>query len=272
MSAPVQASLAEEQAAIGRAVTRTQVIDPAGIERFNAAVGAASTSPLAHWAFFHDIVADDALGEDGHPLRGGFLPAVERLPRRMFAGSSITFTAPLAIGVDAVATMRIGDVRHRQGGTGDLVFVEVDRTIEQAGTMRIRERQTLVYRAATLGSAAGTALAVDRAPAGGGDWWPGTTNLFRFSAATFNSHRIHYDRRYATEAEGYPDLVVQGPFVAARLAALAAQRGALAAFEFRASAPCFVDRPIRLRESEPGTVQAIRDDDTISMTARAIYS
>ena len=268
----VLASIGQAQAAIGRSVTRTQLIDAVGIDRFNAAVGVADASPLVHWAFFYDVVADGALGEDGHPLRGEFLPAIADLPRRMFAGSSIVFEAPLTVGTDAVATTRIADVRHRDGASGPLVFVDVDRAIEQRGVLRLRERQTLVYRPASSATPAGPLPPSDQAQPDAGEWCPGIVHLFRFSAATFNSHRIHYDRDYARQVEGYPDLVVQGPFVAARLAALSARRGVLRTFDFRAQAPCFVDRPIRLRESAPGTVQAIRDDDTTAMTAEATYA
>lgn len=277
MSAVSAEELIVHREAIGRTLQLVQTIDTASLARFAAASGS-DVPPLAHWAFFHDIVPDALVGADGHPRRGGFLPAIEQLPRRMFAASAIEFHAPLVMGSDATMDVRIADLRHKQGGSGDLVFLDVERRLSQLGALRIFERQTLVYLPAA--NAAGHAQAAPSPPASeeakaaaddGERWLPQGVNLFRFSAATFNCHRIHYDQRYAREVEGYPDLVVHGPFIAARLAAFAARRGPLANFSFRASAPCFVDRPIQLTEPSPGTLQAIREDGVVSMAAKATY-
>ena len=255
--------------AIGRTATVSQMIDPTSLARFEAAVGVDECSPLSHWAYFGEIVPDELLGEDGHPRRGEFLPAIETLPRRMFASASIAFLAPIVVGSEATLTLRIVDVRHKRGSNGELVLVDVERAIAQFGSPCVRELQTLAYLPAPTRDLVSVG---EGATLGGGEiWLPGPINLFRFSAATFNGHRIHYDRVYATDVEGYPDLVVQGPFTAARLAALANRRGTLTAFSFRAHAPCFVDRPVRLVEIDGGLLQAIREDGVISMTARATY-
>lgn len=280
MSGSAEIVNAEFRSAIGRRRVLRQRLDTSSVVRFAAAAGAGADidralPPLAHWAFFHDIAPDARLGADGHPRPGDFLPSAPGFPRRMFAAAAIRFAAPLLLDQDAEMAMEIVDVRHRQGRGGELLFVDVDRTIAQSGTPRIRETQTLVYRPA--GSSSGAALpdmAADAAvtPEGGELWRPGAVNLFRFSAATFNGHRIHYDRRYAVEVEGHPDLVVHGPFLATKLAALAARRGPLAAFEFRAAAPAFVDQPIRLVEPAPGELQAIRCDGITCVFAKASYT
>lgn len=264
-------------------MTATQWLDAASLVRFNAAVGANEPSPMAHWTFFREVPHDDELGSDGHPRRGVFLPDIPELPRRMFASSSIDFRAPLAIGQNATLTQRMVDLRQKVGRSGALVFVDVERVIEQAGVSCVTERQTLVYRpAAGARPSSGTPNvatpeqlighpAYDDGATASVTWLPGSANLFRFSAATFNSHRIHYDQAYTVDVEGYPDLVVHGPFIAAKLAQLAARRGPIATFEFRISAPCFVDRPVRLIERKAGDLQAVRNDGVVAVAAQVIY-
>ena len=267
--------VAELEAAIGRRRVLRQRLDEASLIRFAAAVGAnpLARPPLAHWAFFHDIAPDGKLGPDGHPKPGDFLPVAPGMPRRMFASTIIRFGGPLLLDEDAEMTLEIADVRHKRGRGGDLLFVDVERLIEQGGRLRVQETQTLVYRAPASAAPVLPTVADDaaQAPEGGQLWQPSPTNLFRFSAATFNGHRIHYDRPYATEVEGYPDLIVHGPFLAAKLAALAERRGPLVTFQFRALAPVFVDQPIRLAEVTPGETQAIRCDGTVAVTAKATY-
>ena len=258
---------------IGRTKTQRQVIDRDVLHRFAAAVGSDLDieriwPPLAHWAFFIDAVPPEQIGEDGHPLRGDFMPAVT-LPRRMFAAGSIRFDGALRLGECAKCVTTIADVVHKPGQSGDLIFVEVDRTISQDSGTRISERQTIVYRA-TGGVLASVVPAETRAS--GLLWQPHPVDLFRFSAATFNSHRIHYDRLYAREIEGYPDLVVQGPFTAVKLFGLAEARlgRPLCTFSFRAITPLFVSQPVILSEVEdPGSIAAIRCDGVTAMKAKA---
>ncbi|MFV3126799.1 FAS1-like dehydratase domain-containing protein [Niveispirillum sp. KHB5.9] len=260
---------------IGRSEARTETLDAEALRRYAAALGEdldveRRQPSLAHWAFFLPVVAADRIGPDGHPMRGGFLPPVS-LSRRMFGAAAMEFGDALVLGKAATLTATIADVRHKPGRSGDLVFVEVDREIAQDGVVKVRERQTIVYRPAGVPVAP---IEETRLRVGEVDrvWRPGPVELFRFSAVTFNSHRIHYDLPYAMDEEGYPGLVVHGPFTAARLYGLAAeQAGApLRRFGFRAAAPLFANQPILLSPgAEPGFVQAVRCDGTVAMTATA---
>jgi 3-methylfumaryl-CoA hydratase len=267
--------LAEWAPHVGRSQRLVQTLDVESLRRFSVACGFhadvdAAPPPLAHWAFFLPSAPDGEIGHDGHTKRGGFLPPVS-LPRRMFAGAQMSFESPLELGEEAVLDMKVSDISHKTGRTGDLVFVEVDKIISQRATVRVREHQTIVYRDA------GAPVPLPLSGKGSVDgvvWCPQPVHLFRFSAATFNAHRIHYDHAYATGEEGYPALVVHGPFTAARLAACAeghAQRQ-LATFEFKGIAPLFVSQPVHLvAGAEAGTFAAIRCDGVTAMTAKASY-
>jgi 3-methylfumaryl-CoA hydratase len=255
---------------IGRERVQTTRIEPEILRRYAAAVGAPlgvenAFPPLGHWAFFGDVVAPADLGPDGHPHRGLFLPPVS-LPRRMFASAEIAFAAPLAIGEAAELASTITDIRERTGRSGALVLVDVERRLTQGGAARLTERQTIAYREA--GEA--TPPVAETVDGPGELWRPNPVDLFRYSAATYNSHRIHYDQTYVREAEGYPDLLVHGPFTASRLYDLASRTAGapLRRFSFRALAPLFVDQPVRLRAGdEPATVVAVRCDGAIAMSA-----
>jgi 3-methylfumaryl-CoA hydratase len=260
---------------IGRNRTETQTLDLASLRRFAAALGrdpaTAATAPpvLAHWAWFVNIVGRNALSPDGHPKRGDFLPPVT-LPRRMFASSDIQLIEACEIDVQARSTWTIADVRLKSGKSGDLVFVETERRIEQSDRVRVIERQTVVYRedgppTPAVVPTPGFAGAVGKL------WTPDAVDLFRFSAATFNNHRIHYDAPYATGVEGYPGLVVHGPFTAAMLADRAGRTGSVRRFRFRASAPMFSGQPILLRTLADGTLDAVRCDFQVAMSATAEY-
>jgi len=270
MTAISDAQIGEWRAAIGRTETDSQWLDTRALRRYARAVGLddeTADAPLPHWAFFLNCPRDEEIGPDGHPRRGGFLPAIT-LPRRMFAASTIRFDDPIDFGAEGQLTLAIADVTHKSGRTGDLVFVEVDRTLIQDAAVRVRERQTFVYR--SEGAAVPMPDPAPTAPEGE-LWQPDEVNLFRFSAATFNSHRIHYDLPYAREVEGYPALVIHGPFTAARLAALAMREGPLAEFSFRAMAPLFLGQPVYLRQASAGQFEAIRCDGTVAMQATASY-
>jgi 3-methylfumaryl-CoA hydratase len=269
------AQIADWTGHVGRVNRLEQRLDIESLRRFSAACGfscdvESMRPPLAHWAWFLPTVCDAELGFDGHPKRGGFLPAVT-LPRRMFGGATMSFAAPLQLDAAAELEMRVASVAHRAGRSGDLVFVEVDRVISQSGEVRIQERQTIVY------CEAGGPLALPEvvAPAAADSQWrPGLVDLFRFSAVTFNSHRIHYDRRYAIEEEGYPALVVPGPFTAVKLAAFAQAKGErpLASFQFKAMSPLFVDQPVEFQaDLAARTFNAIRCDGIAAMTSLVAY-
>jgi 3-methylfumaryl-CoA hydratase len=259
---------------VGRRKVQRVVVDAEVLRRFAFATGAdpnveRAAPMLGHWALFLDAVAGDSIGADGHPLRGDFLPAVH-LPRRMFAAAAIRFEAPLQIGAAADCTATIAAVNHKRGQAGDLVFVEVEREIAQAGVLRVRERQTIVYREA--GEPQAPVLAAEPSPGGGAAWCPGPVDLFRFSAVTFNSHRIHYDQQYARTIEGYPDLVVHGPFTAIKLLDYACAGRTARSFEFRGAAPLFASQPVRLAAGPaPGSFEATRCDGIIAMTAKVEF-
>ena len=205
--------------------------------------------PLWQWFFFLPRAPQSGLGPDGHPRRVGFMPPVE-LPRRMFAGARMRFLRPLTIGATAHRRSVIRAVSEKEGRTGRLVFVTVAHSISQGGTPCVEEEQDIVYREPGAPAAAPTPC--ELAPAPAGSWTrvvtPDPTLLFRFSALTFNAHRIHYDRTYATTVEGYPGLVVQGPLTAVLLMELVRghARRPVTAFTFRARAPLFDLAPFRL--------------------------
>ena len=269
------AAVAHWQTWIGRTETRTEIIVLESLRRYAAALGESLDvetilPSLAHWACFLPVVGPDQIGPDGHPKRGGFLPPVT-LSRRMFAAADMIFHAPLLPGRDATRASRIAGVAHKAGRSGDLLLVEVEHEIEQAGQMRVCERQTIVYR--DSGTPTPAVIPTEQASATGAvTWLPGAIDLFRFSAVTFNSHRIHYDWPYATGEEGYPGLVVHGPFTAARLFSLGTRQGApIAQFSFRALAPLFVDQPVTLVRGEEDSVSAIRCDGVTAMAATFKY-
>ena len=192
------------------------------------------------WLFFLPLVSSARIGPDGHPQRGGFLPPIP-LARRMWAGSRCTFHAPIRIGDAVERTSAILKVAEKTGGAGEMVFVTVRHAITRAGELLMEEEQDLVF------------LAIPErfsppppTPLPACDWSEPVAvdpvRLFRFSALTFNGHRIHYDRTYATEVERYPGLVVHGPLQAAVLfdgATRHAPDRQPAAFAFRGLRPLF---------------------------------
>lgn len=173
--------------------------------------------PLWHWSYFLRRPRQSALASDGHSLKGGFLPPI-KLPRRMWAGSELEFHRPLKVGSAIHQASSIADVTSKDGRTGALVFVTLMHEISDELGRAVSERQTLVYRNAPepgAPAAAPIAAPVDSS------WHqlvqPSPELLFRYSALTFNTHRIHYDRPYAVDIEGYGGLVVHGPLVATLL-------------------------------------------------------
>jgi 3-methylfumaryl-CoA hydratase len=221
--------------------------------------------PGWHWLYFNPAARRSALGRDGHPRRGNFLPPIE-LSRRMWAGSRIRYLADLPIEAVASRRSRILKIESKVGKRGALSFVTVQHTITCGATACISEEQDLVYREAPPPSSAADAAA---APYEGSAQWsrgiePDATLLFRYSALTFNGHRIHYDQAYARSEEGYPDLVVQGPLTATLLQQFALEHGAgrrLARFEFRGVNPLFAARAFSL-EGRP------LDDGRLALWAR----
>ena len=215
--------------------------------------------PGWHWLFFNPVVRRSALASDGHPRRGGFLPPIE-LPRRLWAGSRIRYLADLPVEAQATRRSRILKIENKTGRSGSLSFLTIEHTISCGGTSCIREEQDIVYReAAPADPSAPAPRSCDQVPQWTRSFLPDTTLLFRYSALTFNGHRIHYDQRYAREAEGYGDLVVHGPLAATLLQQFALERGGgrpLARFDFRGVSPLFVGRAFQLegRRIEDGTL------------------
>ena len=239
---------------IGRQETTSETVHPTAATLLAASLDAENPQmsagmelpPLFHWLYFLPVCRQSQIGADGHPTRGGFLPPVP-LTRRMWAASTIDFADTLLIGEHASRVSEIIDVTLKQGRSGPLIFVTVRHTIRrESGAVALTETQELVYRDPPQ---AGEPAAVGT-PAPRSQTWlravqPDPTLLFRYSALTFNAHRIHYDRRYASDVEGYPGLVIQGPLVATLLVTLLQREvpGArLRHFRFRALKPLFDDR------------------------------
>ncbi len=205
--------------------------------------------PLWQWFYFLGTMPHSRLSPDGHPERGGFLPPVP-LPRRMFAGARMRFLKPLVLGRPATRTGVIRDVQSKEGRSGKLTFVTVGYDFHQDGGLCIEEEQDIVYREPGEPVPAPEPAAAEAAPKGGWvrDVEADSRLLFRFSALTFNAHRIHYDRDYARDEEGYPGLIVHGPLTAVMLARLVEQNTGrrIEAFRFRGKAPLFDLHPFRL--------------------------
>ncbi|CAE6844989.1 MaoC family dehydratase N-terminal domain-containing protein [Paraburkholderia nemoris] len=198
--------------------------------------------PLWHWLYFLPIAPLSDVGPDGHPKRGDFLPPVP-LPRRMWAGGRLTFHAPLKVGEHAKRTSTIANIEDKTGRSGRLVFVTVQHAIEVDGELRLEEEHDIVYRDAPQEGARPPQAAL--APED--ETWSRTIDadavmLFRYSALTFNGHRIHYDYPYVTEVEGYPGLIVHGPLIATLLVDLVRREqpdAVVQSFAFKALRPTF---------------------------------
>ncbi len=198
--------------------------------------------PLWHWLYFTPLARQSEIGVDGHAKRGGFLPPVP-LPRRMFAGGRFTFDHALQVGDDVERTSRVIDVTGKQGRSGYMVFVTVLHEIANARGVAVSEEHDIVYREESRPDArvaepraARTDESFSREIA------PDPVLLFRYSALTFNGHRIHYDRTYVTEVEGYPGLIVHGPLIATLLVDLLRRNmptDVISKFSFRAIRPLF---------------------------------
>lgn len=208
--------------------------------------------PLRHWLYFLDARPRHELGRDGHPQRGGFLPPVA-LPRRMWAGGRIEFHSPLLIGQTVTKQSEITAIERKTGRSGELCFVTVRHTIGRDAPCLIEEHD-IVYREDPQPKrpAQKSEPAVETPGARARECRADPTLLFRYSALTFNGHRVHYDADYAREVEGYPDLIVHGPLLATLLADFVTEEKAavLSRFEFRIGHPIFADRPFTLNTAD----------------------
>ena len=244
---------------VGRRETLHDVLQPVPLLALNATLDhppmeiphGTPLPPLWHWLYFLPLHRQSEIGQDGHPKRGGFLPPVP-LPRRMWAGSQLQWRAPLRVG-DMVQRDSIVDaVDVKQGRSGLLVFVKVRHELRcnDAQEPSLVEFHDIVYRDAKR---PGDAEPPPQPAPQDADWsrelLPDEVLLFRYSALTLNGHRIHYDRPYATQVEGYPGLVVHGPLIATLLLDLLRRQAPLAEvaeFRFRALRPTFDGRPMRV--------------------------
>lgn len=206
--------------------------------------------PLGHWLYFLPDARQSIIGEDGHPRRdgAGLLPPVP-LPRRMWAGSRIEFLAPIAVGAALTRVTTIDAIKPKRGASGDLLFVTLRHDIAADGVPSIREEQDIVFREpASMAPATAPLAPQEPEPADAvRSISPDPVLLFRYSALTFNAHRIHYDRGYARDGEGYAGLVVHGPLIATLLMDHALRAGlSPRRFDFRAEAPLIDGAPFDL--------------------------
>ncbi len=229
--------------------------------------------PLFHWMYCRELAPGSRLDVDGHQKRGEFLPALP-LSRRMWAGGRLRFEGSVRIGESIRRRSTIRAITPKEGRSGPLVLVTVEHRISGAGGDIIEEQDLVFLERPT------EPLRLPRVAGPEGDMaWsesvtPDAAMLFRFSALTFNAHRIHYDRDYARGVELYPDLVVHGPLTALLLADLATRRSgrSLRTLTFRARRPMFVDRPITI-EGDPMerevSLRALDDTGALTMSADA---
>jgi 3-methylfumaryl-CoA hydratase len=218
--------------------------------------------PLWHWLYFLPIARQSALGPDGHPLRGGFLPPVP-LPRRMWAGGRFVFHRPLLVDEQITRVSTVQDVTVKHGRSGALCFVLVRHEVSGSSGLALVEEHDIVYRdLPPPGEAPPTPPPVRTDDSWRHDIHPSDPLLFRYSALTFNSHRIHYDRRYVTKTEGYPGLIVHGPLIATLLMDLLRRNTdrVVTSFRFRAVSPLF--------DIAPFSVHGAPDGDRVALWAR----
>ena len=219
--------------------------------------------PLCHWLYFLPIPQQSEIGADGHPRRGGFLPPVA-LPRRMWAGSDFEFHDPLQIGDALARTSIIVDVKEKSGRTGNLIFVRVKHEIRRNGmpAVALTEHHNIVYRdAAKPDDVAPPPVAAPAEFAWRREIKADDVLLFRYSALTFNGHRIHYDRKYVTEVEGYPGLIVHGPLIATLLMDLLRREqpeARVRRFEFKAVRPIFDINPFAVHGQPSADGKTVR--------------
>lgn len=255
---------------IGRRETRDDAVTAAPVRGLNATLDREPAEvrpgmvlpPLWHWLYFLPSERQSDIGADGHARRGGFLPPIP-LPRRMWAGSEFEFRAPLRVGDAMSRTSTIVDVNHKQGRTGPLAFVKVRHEIRCNGAAdpAIVEVHDIVYRQARQPGDVDPPPVAAPAAAWKRQIVPDDVLLFRYSALTFNGHRIHYDRKYVTEVEGYPGLIVHGPLIATLLLDLLRRQlpdADVAAFSFRARRPTFDLHPFAVCGAPQGDSRTVR--------------
>jgi len=235
--------------------------------------------PLWHWLYFLPIYRLDQANYDGHAALGGFLPPV-KLPRRMWAGSRVSFLYDLTIGTEARKVSTIKSIQQKSGKSGDLVFVTVAHQVFQNDTCCIEEEHDIVYRSApNIHATAPVLKTTDTPPEFSYVVKPDPILLFRYSALTFNGHRIHYDQPFCIETEGYEGLVVHGPLLATMMLDLIRQNfpdAVVKYFQFRALAPVFDTMKFEVCgckiSSSEVEIWIKRDDGVLAMSGSANLS
>lgn len=232
---------------------------------------------LWHWLYFLNGAPPQQLGADGHAARGGFLPPIG-LANRMWAGGRVSFMAPLAVGAEAWKKSTVLGIVPKRGKSGELVFVTVLHEFGMGDALCIREEHDIVYRdAKTISKPEAEESDPYPRTAAKRAFGPDATLLFRYSALTFNGHRIHYDADYCRSVEGYPNIVIHGPLTATMLCGLAAEVAGrpLSGFSYRAHAPAFLGDRLQLFASAQGSGLALAarfEDGRVCMSARASFA
>lgn len=265
------ATLSHLQSWVGRTETLSDDITAAPVRGLSATLDRDDPAPLSgtalpplwHWLYFLPQHRQSDIGPDGHARLGGFLPPVP-LPRRMWAGGRLHWVAqnPLRVGDAVQRISSIASVTHKAGRSGDLLFVLVKHEVHNAAGVALTEEHDIVYRAAAQpGDPLPAPVGAEKGAAWQRQITPDDVLLFRYSALTFNGHRIHYDRQYVTEVEGYPGLIVHGPLIATLLVDLV-RRQALGAliksFSFKAVRPTFDLHPFKLNGQPSADGKTVR--------------
>jgi hydroxyacyl-ACP dehydratase HTD2-like protein with hotdog domain len=260
---------------IGRQEQRSEVLPSIIVERLAATLGVryergAALAPTWHWLMFQEWPQPDEIGADGHPCLGGFLPRLEGFPRRMRAGGRLAFSGPLYPEESVTRIRTISGISEKQGASGRMVFVNLHDELTTRNGCVLSEDQELAYLAGSGLAASRTneaALAQQRLVN------VDSVLLFRYSALTGNSHRIHYDGSYARDVENHAALVVHAPLQATWLAGLASEKGPISTFSFRARRPAYVtNAPMSVEIGERADVVLLQTRDrhgTICVEATA---
>jgi 3-methylfumaryl-CoA hydratase len=209
--------------------------------------------PLWHWIYFLEALPASQLGRDGHPQRGGFLPPVP-LVNRMWAGGNVQFLTDIPLGASVQKRSVIQSIDHKQGRSGELVFVTVLHQVLHQGQVAISETHDIVYKDATPSGTASNGASSMPTPLHSKIFIPTSTTLFRYSALTFNGHRIHYDVDYCREVEGYSNLVIHGPLNATVLAEYACEIAGkpMKKFRYRGLQPSLVGAELTINAAFGG--------------------
>ena len=244
---------------VGRSTELIAFLDPAQAVRMQATldrspslVAGDEVPPAWHWLFFHDHFPTSDLGPDGHTRLGILMPQFP-LPRRMWAGGVIEWHQPLLLGQEAKRRTTIQSITSKDGRTGPLIFTTLVHEVWQNNQLCITEEQHIVYRAAAKVSTATTPETAESQSEFQASWQFGTTELFRYSALTFNGHKIHYDADYTRDVEGYPGLVVHGPLLATLMLDLATSNSrSLRRFTYRAMSPVTLPHGLTVHGTQDG--------------------